>query len=80
MAERAREAVRAGAIDVIEWDHTAFGPTIQLRSPAVEVGIGADGVKRYTLLLQIGRRRPGVLEQALAPALGVSGVEVRPLS
>jgi hypothetical protein len=79
-AERAREAVRAGVIDVIEWDHSAFGPTIQLRSPAVEVGIGTDGVKRYTLLVQIGRRRPGLLERALAPALGGSGVEVKPLS
>ncbi len=79
-AERALEAVRAGVIDVIEWDHTAFGPTIQLRRPSVEVGIGTDGVKRYALLAQIGRRRPGLLERALAPAFGGSGVEVRPLS
>jgi hypothetical protein len=79
-AERALEAVRAGVIDVIEWDHTAFGPTIQLQRPSVEVGIGTDGVKRYTLLAQIGRRRPGLLERALAPALGGARIGVRPLS
>ncbi len=79
-AEPALEALGAGDVDVIEWDHTAFGPTIQLQRPSVEVGIGTDGVKRYTLLAQIGRRRPGLLERALAPALGGNTVAVRPLS
>jgi hypothetical protein len=65
----ALDALRAGTIDEIEWDHTALGATLQLLRPAVQIGIGLDGVKRYTLLSQIGRRQPGLLERALAPVL-----------
>jgi len=80
IAARALEALRAGAVDVIEWDHTAIGTTLQLRRPTVEIGIGTDGVKRYTLLIQIGRRHPGLLERALAPAFGGGRIVARRLS
>lgn len=74
MPARALEALRTGTIDVIEWDHSAIGTTLHLQRPVVEIGIGTGGVKSYDLLIQIGRRRPELLERALAPAIGRSKV------
>jgi hypothetical protein len=67
----ALEQLREGNIEVIEWDHRAVGSTVQLERPRVEVGIGSDGLKRYVLLVQIGRRRPALLERVLAPVIGI---------
>ena len=64
------EAVRAGGINEIEWDHTAVGRSIQLLKPRVEVGIGTAGFKGFLLLVEIGRRNPALLERVLAPVVG----------
>jgi hypothetical protein len=74
------EALRAGAVKVVEWDHRAVGRTIQLSRPRVEIGIGSDGLKRYGLLIEIGRRRPDLLERALAPVIGTAKIAASPLS
>jgi hypothetical protein len=64
------EALRAGAVRSIEWDHRAIGATVQLRWPRIEVGIGSNGKNSYPLLVDIGHRRPAVVERALAPLIG----------
>jgi hypothetical protein len=66
----ALEAVRTGMVDAVEWDHRAVGDTIRLNRPSVEIGIGAEGVKSYAILVQLAHRSPGLLERALAPVLG----------
>jgi hypothetical protein len=66
----AREALRAGTIQAIEWDHSSLGTTVRLRKPRVELGIGPAGLKRFTLLAEIGRRKPTLLEHALASMVG----------
>jgi len=65
----ARKALLAGSVDLIEWDHTAFGGTVTLARPEIVIGIGRDGLKRYELLVQVGKRRPQLLERALAPLI-----------
>jgi hypothetical protein len=64
------DAVRVGSVDAIEWDHTAIGPTVELVDPYLEVGVGSDGHKRFGPLVQLGRRRPDLLERVLAPVMG----------
>jgi hypothetical protein len=71
----AAEALRTGAVSVVEWDHTAVGPTLRLEHPRVDIGIGTGGLKNYALLADIGRRNPSTLERALAPALGAREVQ-----
>jgi len=66
-----REALHARTLDIIEWDHRAFGGLVRLRRPRVDVGIGSDGLQTFVLLAQIGRRNPAALEQALAPMINV---------
>jgi hypothetical protein len=71
------DALRAQTLDTIEWDHREVGRTVPLRSPRVEVGIGADGIETFALLAQIGRRNPDALARALTPMItaNVSGAE-----
>ncbi len=69
LSQLVHEALRAGKVDVIEWDHRALGGTVHLRRPRMEVGIGSDGVERFVLLAKIGRDNPVALERALAPML-----------
>ena len=71
----AREAIRAGTLDVIEWDHRALGGTIQLDRPVMEVGIGYKGLEHFSVLAKIGNKHPSLLERALAPALNESRPE-----
>jgi hypothetical protein len=68
-AQRIREAVLAGTLQVIEWDHRALGGTVQLARPSMEVGIGFEGLESFTVIAGIGRQNPEVLERALAPLL-----------
>ncbi len=65
----AMQAVRTGSIDVVEWDHRAIGESVRLQRPALEVGIGAEGFKRFSILVQLAIRQPGLLQRALGPAL-----------
>ncbi|HEX9364518.1 MAG TPA: hypothetical protein VGA47_12125 [Candidatus Dormibacteraeota bacterium] len=67
----AREAVRSGDLSIIEWDHRALGGKIQLDGPVMEVGIGNKGLENFTVLSQIGRENPSVLDRALAPVMAV---------
>jgi hypothetical protein len=74
-ARLAREALRAGTVKAIEWDHSALGKTVRLRKPRVELGIGQKGLKSFTLLVEIGRRKPALLDQALAPLIGADQIQ-----
>jgi hypothetical protein len=67
-----RDLLRAGGLDVIEWDHRAMGGKIQLDRPQMEVGIGYEGLESFTVLAGVGRQHPAALERALAPLLGSS--------
>ena len=64
-----RDALRAGELKIIEWDHRAMGGLIRLDRPAMEVGIGYKGLESFTALAAIGRRDPSALERALRPVL-----------
>jgi hypothetical protein len=66
-----RDALLAGSVKAIEWDHRAMGPTLWLRKPRVELVIGKDGFKSFTLLAQIGQRKPALIERALRPIIGM---------
>jgi hypothetical protein len=74
-----REALRAGAVKSIEWDHSAVGATVRLSKPRMEVAIGKDGHKHFDLISEIGRRKPALLAQALAPTIGVQRIPAGPL-
>lgn len=63
------DALRAGELNVIEWDHRALGGIISLARPAMEVGIGVHGLENFTVLAGIGRRDPQALDRVLAPVL-----------
>jgi hypothetical protein len=56
----------------IMWDHTAVGGSVNLEHPRLEIGIGAGGIKRFSLLIQLARDNPPMLVRALAPMLGRS--------
>ncbi len=64
-----------GEVKVIEWDHRAMGGMIHLDRPAMDVGIGFEGLENFTVLAMIGRQDRSVLERVLAPALPVAGAE-----
>lgn len=68
-ADRIRDAMREGDLQVIEWDHRALGGKIHLTRPAMDVGIGYDGLESFTVIAGIGRQNPRALERALAPLL-----------
>jgi hypothetical protein len=68
-ATRIRDAMRNGDLQVIEWDHRAFGGKVHLTRPAMDVGIGYDGLETFTIIAGIGRQNPRALERALAPLL-----------
>jgi hypothetical protein len=68
-AEMIRDALRAGELNVIEWDHRALGGKIRIDRPAMEVGIGYKGLESFTALAGIGRLNPPSLERALAPVV-----------
>jgi len=68
-ADLIRAALHAGELTAIEWDHRALGGIIRLDRPAMEVGVGYKGLESFTALVEIGRRDPPALEQALAPLL-----------
>jgi hypothetical protein len=61
------DAIRAGELRVIEWDHRALGGIIHLDHPHMEVGIGFDGLESFTVLAAIGLKHPSALARALAP-------------
>ena len=67
----ARAALHSGDVRSIEWDHRALGGLVHLERPAMEVGIGYQGLEKFTILTGIGRGKPHVLERALGPALAV---------
>jgi hypothetical protein len=75
ISEGALQAIRAGQLNVIEWDHRALGGIIQLDRPVMEVGIGYKGLEHFTVLAKIGKEHPSVLERALAPTLAVARPE-----
>jgi len=79
-SEGAREALRTGAVHVVEWDHRAVGRTVRLQRPRIEVGIGLDGLKTYAILVEIGQRKPGLLERALGQVVGTSKIPKSGLS
>jgi Glycosyl transferases group 1 len=72
-----RSALVAGAVRAIEWDHSAVGETVRLRKPRVDLRIGQDGHKNFDLVAQIGRRKPALLERALAPVIRVPNLPAR---
>jgi hypothetical protein len=41
----------------------------------LELGLGKDGLKSFTLLAEIGRRKPALLERALAPMVGADEIQ-----
>jgi hypothetical protein len=67
-------------LDLIEWDHRAMGGLVQLQRPRLEVAIGLEGVERFELLAEIGRRSPPILERALAPLLAATQPSRKELS
>jgi hypothetical protein len=72
-----QNALHAGQLSVIEWDHRALGGLIHLERPPMEIGIGSDGLENFTVLSGIGRRDPSALERVLAPVL--AAIEPRPI-
>jgi hypothetical protein len=71
-ATRILESIRGRELQVIEWDHRALGGRIHLTRPAMEVGIGYDGLESFTLIAGIGRENPDAVARALAPLLSSS--------
>jgi hypothetical protein len=67
-----REALRAGDLRDIEWDHRALGGKVWLDRPAMEVGIGYQGLESFNLLVGIGHQNPAALTKALEPVLAAS--------
>jgi hypothetical protein len=63
-------ALRSGDVQSMEWDHSALGESIHLERPRLEIGIGANGVKRFSLLIDLAHDNPRLMERALAPMLG----------
>lgn len=70
---RIREAIQNGDLDVIEWDHRALGGTIHVDSPAMEVGIGYEGLESFAVLAAIGHQHPDALKKVLDPVLRSAG-------
>ena len=68
-ADSILEAVRRRELTVIEWDHRPLGGQVRLDRPSMVVGIGLDGLETFSVLTEIGRRRPSELERALTPLL-----------
>jgi len=68
-AESIRHALRAGELNSIDWDHRALGGLVHVDRPAMEVGIGFQGLENFSVLAAIGRKDPAALERAIAPAL-----------
>ena len=66
------KALRNGELEVLEWDHRALGGRIQLDRPAMQVGIGFEGLESFTVLAALGRDHPPALERALAPVLAAT--------
>ena len=64
-----RDALHAGELTAIEWDHRAMGGLIRIDRPAMELGIGYKGLESFTALAAIGKRNPSALEKALLPVL-----------
>ena len=71
-AQAALDVLRAGELSSIDWDHRAMGGLIHLDRPAMEVGIGFQGLESFTVLAGIGRATPAALARALGPALSIS--------
>jgi hypothetical protein len=67
--DQIREAVHAGHLRIIEWDHRALGGILHLQRPDMEVGIGFEGLESFTVIAGIGRQNPSALERALGPVL-----------
>jgi len=65
-----RAGVAGEQVDSIEWDHSAFGGIVELVRPAVSVGIGSNGVRKFELMAQAGKRDPQLLRRVLAPVMG----------
>lgn len=68
-----RDAIRAGELRVIEWDHRAMGGKIHIERPAMTVGIGYEGLESFTVVAALGQMNPSVLERALEPAIAGAG-------
>ena len=73
------DALRASSVTAIEWDHTALDGTVQLKRPDIDIGIGSDGVTRFPLLIQIGRRKPALLVRTLQHVMAIDQLAARPL-
>jgi hypothetical protein len=78
VSDEIRDALRKGELTEIEWDHRALGGKVWLDRPAMEVGIGFQGLESFTVIAGIGRENPAALERALAPALTAAEPARRP--
>ena len=65
------DALQAGTIEAIEWDHRGVGQTVDLDHPHVEIGVGSDGRARFERLARLSRDEPDLIARLLGPALGV---------
>lgn len=79
-AQASREALHSGSVKVVEWDHTAVGRTIRLQRPRVDVAIGPNGLKTYAILVELGNRKPGLLDRALGHVVGAGKIPQSSLS
>lgn len=70
MRQRLRTAIRDRDLKILEWDHRALGGLLHLSRPAMDVGIGFDGLESFSMLMGVGRQHPAALERALKPLLG----------
>ena len=75
-----RDAIRTGDLRLLEWDHRALGGKVRIDRPAMEVGIGYQGLESFNVLAGIGRLNPAALEKALEPVLAAAEAVSRPVN
>ncbi|MFI5388011.1 MAG: hypothetical protein ACHQ50_18035, partial [Fimbriimonadales bacterium] len=72
--DMARTALLGNRVTAVEWDHRAVAATVSLERPTVDVGVGSDGLKSFSLLRDVGAREPTLLQHVLGPAIGPAKV------
>ena len=65
----ARPVIHTEDLKIVEWDHRALGGLVHIDRPALTIGIGSDGLERFTLLTAIARAHPEALDRNLRPLL-----------
>lgn len=73
-------SVAGEPVESVEWDHSAFGGIVELVRPAVSVGVGTNGVRKYEMLARAGKRDPQLLRRVLAPVMGSQARETVPVA